>query len=110
MGDLKQLGLKVLGRAIASLPGGLKLYLVGQPSGFPLRVKCGSCKRPSVFSAAEFNALPALTVQHLEALGELKPLLRDWEGDGFTPGQARDLMSAGLGLADLRALPKQEPS
>lgn len=108
-GDLKQQGLKLLGRPIASLPGGLKLYLVSRPSGFPLRIKCGSCKRPSVFSAAEFNALPELTVEQLEALGELKPILRDWQGDGHTAGQAQDLMRAGLGLAELRALPAPEP-
>lgn len=107
-GDLKQKGLRILGRAVAAMPGGVEPYLVGRPASFPLRVKCGACKRISTFSAAEFAVLPELTVEQLEAFGMLQVITRDWVGDGHTHEQAKDLLRAGFGLDELRALPKQE--
>lgn len=103
-GDRHQLGLKMLGRASVALPDG-KPYLIGSPASFPLVVTCSKCKRPQRYSAADFARLPELSAYQLEEFGALEPLARD---AGLQPGQVRDLLTAGVTLAEAREIEREK--
>jgi hypothetical protein len=97
-----------LGFTPLSLKGG-GVYLIQRAMSFPLVAKCAACRRPSSFTAAQFNALPDLSVAQLRALGALPALTKDWQGDGLTHDQAVDMVALGMmGPGDPSVPPPQE--
>ena len=106
-GDKRQVGPKLFGRALVALPTGGP-YVLGRASGFPLIVKCATCKRPSTFTATQFNGLPELTVDQLRALDQLEPLARDWVGAGLPVEHAEQVVGAGL-MGPSSVAPREGP-
>lgn len=86
---------QMLGYPVIMLPGGAP-YVIGTVTSFPLDARCAACKRPSRYTAVEFARLPTLSADDLAAIGLLKALMRDWEGDGLPPERAAQLVGAGV--------------
>ena len=92
-------------------PGGSRVLILGNPTTFPLALKCGRCRQPTKVTASLWNSLPRLTVAQLDALGHLEAVTKDWRGAGLDAHQAHDMISRGMwgpGDAWLRRQPKQD--
>lgn len=75
-----------------------KAYPRGEPyvsGSYVANVRCARCKRVTQLSVVDFNSLPNLTLEEIEALVPGRAL-KDIEGAGFNTQQAKDLFKAGL--------------